>query len=117
MRRVTALSLALLLSACMRAPRQEAPQPTPPTPAPQVRNQLNGLTPNPCIRCNGNVRLAAEWRSAARDPRRHAKPERRRHRSGGLHLGARKPELTECPPRCFGDHRVGIVAVVEDRGD
>ena len=49
MRRVTALSLALLLSACMRAPRQEAPQPTPPTPAPQVRNQLNGLTPNELV--------------------------------------------------------------------
>ena len=49
MRRVTALSLALLLSACMRAPRQEAPQPTQPTPAPQVRNQLNGLTPNELV--------------------------------------------------------------------
>ncbi len=49
MRRLIALSSALLLSACMRAPRAEVTQPAPPPPTPQVRGELSGLTPNELV--------------------------------------------------------------------
>ena len=49
MRRLFALASVLLLSACMRAPREEVAQPAPAPPAPQVRGELNGLTPNELV--------------------------------------------------------------------
>ena len=49
MRRLIALSSVLLLSACMRAPRAEVAQPTPPAPTPQLRGELSGLTPNELV--------------------------------------------------------------------
>ena len=49
MRRLLALASVLLLSACMRTPREEVAQPAPPPPAPQVRGELSGLTPNELV--------------------------------------------------------------------
>jgi hypothetical protein len=48
MRRLTAFTLALLLSACATRPQQPVVQ-SAPAPAPEVRNGLNGLTPNELV--------------------------------------------------------------------
>lgn len=48
MRRLLTISSLLFLSACMRT-REEAAQPVLPPPAPQVRGELNGLTPNELV--------------------------------------------------------------------
>jgi hypothetical protein len=48
MRRLTILSFALVLSACATRPQEQVVQPAP-TPTPQLRNELNGLTPTELV--------------------------------------------------------------------
>ena len=77
-------------------PRRHEPQA--PVPRPQLRARRLSLS----VARRRRSRVTHVDARAAR---------RRRHRSGGLHLRARRSELSQRPSRRFGDHRVGIVEV------